>query len=156
MSAILRDPRVEIRLMREGDLESVFANERSAYSHPWTMGILRDCLRVGYDCQVVLLDKRIVGHVVLSVSVGEAHLLNLCVAEEAQRQGLGRRLLKRVMRLAREKEADTVFLEVRASNVAARELYETEGFCEVGRRRGYYPHDEHDREDAIVYAKSLL
>ncbi len=156
MSAVLRDPRVEIRRMREGDLEAVFANERAAYSHPWTMGILRDCLRVGYDCQVVLLDKRVVGHVVLSVSVGEAHLLNLCVAQDAQGQGLGRRLLRRMMRLAREKAADTVFLEVRTSNVAARQLYETEGFCEVGRRHGYYPHEEHEREDAIVYAKPLL
>lgn len=142
--------------MREGDLETVFANERAAYTHPWTMGILRDCLRVGYDCHVVLQDNHIVGHVVLSVSVGEAHLLNLCVTKAAQRQGLGRRLLKRVMRLAREKETDTVFLEVRTSNVAARRLYESEGFCEVGRRRGYYPHEEHDREDAVVYAKPLL
>jgi len=61
-----------------------------------------------------------------------------------------------MIRIALEESADTLFLEVRQSNEAAKVLYESEGFCEVGQRRGYYPHDIHDREDAIVYAKPLL
>jgi len=156
MSAILQEPHVQLRAMREGDLEAAFFNECAAYTHPWSMGIMRDCLRVGYHCQVALLDGRVVGHAVLSTAVGEAHLLNLCVTPEVQGQGIGRRLLLRAIRLARENEADTVFLEVRSSNLAARGLYESEGFCEIGQRRGYYPHDEYDREDAVVYAKPLL
>lgn len=156
MSAVIQEPGIEIRAMREGDLEAVFFNEREAYSHPWTLGILRDCLRVGYDCLVAKRDGVIVAHSVLSVAAGEAHLLNLCVAPDCQGEGIGRRLLLRVVRLAQEKQVDTLFLEVRASNGHARGLYESEGFCEVGRRRGYYPHDEHEREDAIVYAKPLL
>lgn len=156
MSAVLQEPHVQIRAMREGDLEAVFANERAAYTHPWTMGILRDCLRVGYHCLVGLVNGKPAGHAVLSVTVGEAHLLNLCVTPEMQGRGIGRRLLLRAVRLARDSEADTVFLEVRASNLAARALYESEGFCEIGQRRGYYPHDDHDREDAVVYAKPLL
>ncbi len=156
MSAVLKEPRVQIRDMREGDLEAVFLNEQAAYSHPWSMGILRDCLRVGYHCLVALDDRGVIGHAVMSVAVGEAHLLNLCVAPAAQGRGIGRRLLRRVLRLAREHEADTVFLEVRASNTGARRLYESEGFCEVGQRRGYYPHDEHEREDAVVYARPML
>ena len=156
MSAIMREPAIHIRPMREGDLETVFFNERAAYTHPWSMGILRDCLRVGYDCHVAMLDERIAGHAVLSLAVGEAHLLNLCVVPESQGQGIGRALLRRVLRIAREKAADTVFLEVRSSNTTARYLYEAEGFCEIGRRRGYYPHDQIGREDAVVYAKPLL
>ena len=156
MSAVLQEPHVRIRDMREGDLEAVFLNEQAAYSHPWSMGILRDCLRVGYHCLVALDDSGVIGHAVMSVAVGEAHLLNLCVAPTAQGRGIGRRLLRRVLRLAREHEADTVFLEVRASNSGARRLYESEGFCEVGQRRGYYPHDQHEREDAVVYARPML
>lgn len=156
MSAVLQDPEVEIRAMREGDLDVVFENERSAYTHPWTRGILRDCLRVGYDCHVALADGRIVGHAVLSIAVGEAHLLNLCVVEHARGLGVGRLLLRRLLRLAEESSLDTVFLEVRSSNTVARRLYESEGFCEIGQRRGYYPHDEYEREDAVVYAKPLL
>ncbi len=156
MSAVLQAPHVQIRPMRKGDLEAVFANEQAAYTHPWTMGILRDCLRVGYQCLVALVEGQMAGHAVLSVVLGETHLLNLCVAPGKQGQGIGRRLLLRAIRLAREQGADTVFLEVRTSNRAARGLYESEGFCEIGQRRGYYPHDEHEREDAAVYAKPLL
>ena len=120
------------------------------------MGILRDCLRVGYDCQVALLGKQVVGHAVLSRAVGEAHLLNLCVAPQQQGHGIGRRLLRRMLRLARDGNADTVFLEVRVSNELARRLYESEGFCEIGQRRNYYPHEREGREDAAVYAKPLF
>ena len=145
----------QIRPMRSADLVTVIAVEESAYTHPWSQGILRDCLRVGYSCWVCELGGEIVGHVVMSVAVGEAHLLNICVAPEWQGRGVGRRLLRRMLRIAGECEADTMFLEVRASNGCARALYESEGFGEIGRRRGYYP-TLHAREDAIVYAKALL
>lgn len=156
MSAILGEPRVMIRRMREIDLEAVFDNEQSAYTHPWTLGILRDCLRVGYDCQVVEQGGSLVGHAVLSSAAGEAHLLNITIVPDCQQRGLGRRLLKRMIRVAAERGADTLFLEVRISNASAQYLYQSEGFCEVGRRQGYYPHDSQGREDAVIYAKPLV
>ena len=93
--------------------------------------------------------------VLLPTAVGEAHLLNICVEPGWQGHGLGRRLLRRMLRIARERDADTMFLEVRVSNKAAQGLYEAEGFAEVGRRRDYYP-ARYGREDAIVYAKTML
>ncbi len=156
MSAVIQELQPTLRAMREGDLGAVFVNERAAYSHPWSMGILRDCLRVGYHCVVAEFAGELAGHAVLSTGAGEAHLLNLCVAPDWQGRGLGRRLLQRMLHIAREKAADTVYLEVRASNQVARALYESEGFCEIGRRNGYYPHERHGREDAVVYAKPLL
>ena len=96
-----------------------------------------------------------VGHGVLSVAVGEAHILNVCVHPDWQGRGFGRRILERMLRLAREHEADTAFLEVRVSNTVAQRLYESAGFNEIGLRRGYYPSDN-GREDAVVYAKALL
>jgi [ribosomal protein S18]-alanine N-acetyltransferase len=155
MSAILRESHLLIRRMREADLDAVFVNEIAAYTHPWTRGILKDCVRVGYQCMLVELEGEIVGHAVLSAAAGEAHLLNLCVAPGWQQRGIGRLLLKRMLRVAGELEADTVFLEVRASNQAAQALYESEGFCQVGLRNGYYPHERHGREDAVVYAKPM-
>jgi ribosomal-protein-alanine N-acetyltransferase len=155
MSAVLQELTPFIRPMRNDDLEAVFAVEHSAYTHPWSEGILRDCLRVGYSCWVCELGDQIVGHAVLSVAIGEAHLLNICVGPGWQGHGLGRRLLKRMLRIAGERNADTMFLEVRASNESARGLYESEGFGEIGRRRDYYP-ARVGREDAIVYAKAIL
>lgn len=155
MSAVLDEPSVIVRAMSNDDLADVVAVERSAYTHPWSEGIMRDCLRVGYSCWVCELDGIVVGHAVMSVAVGEAHLLNLCVSPEWQGRGLGRRLLRRIFRIAGERNADTLFLEVRTSNSPARVLYESEGFVEIGQRRDYYPHDR-GREDALVYAKTLL
>ena len=155
MSAVLQEPRPTIRPMLPVDLDAVMRVEKAAYSHPWSESILRDCLRVGYVCCVCQHDDAIVGHAVMSVAVGEAHLLNICVSPDLHGRGLGRRLLRRMLRVAGEHAVDTVFLEVRASNAAAAYLYESEGFCEVGRRRGYYPTDA-GREDAVVYARAML
>lgn len=154
MSAILDEPLPCFRPMQSEDMEAVHAIEREAYAHPWNIGIFSDCLRVGYCCWVCEIGQELVGYGVMSVAVGEAHLLNLCVHPPRQGQGLGRRLLGRLLDLARERHADTVFLEVRASNLPAQQLYESEGFNEIGNRRGYYP-ATHGREDALVYAKML-
>lgn len=155
MSAVLQDPVPHIRPMTGDDLASVLVVETRAYTHPWSEGILRDCLRVGYSCWVCEMSDTVVGHAVMSVAMGEAHLLNICIDPELQGRGVGRRLLHRLLRVAREQHADTMFLEVRSSNDAARWLYEGEGFGEIGERRGYYP-THAGREDAIVYAKALL
>ena len=155
MSALLKEPSLRMRPMEEDDMAAVLAVERVGYPHPWTEGNFRDCLRAGYCCWVLEQDGRMIGHGVLSVAVGEAHVLNVCVHPDWQGRGLGRRILDRLLRLAREHEADTAFLEVRASNTVAQHLYESAGFNEIGLRRGYYPANS-GREDAVVYAKALL
>jgi ribosomal-protein-alanine N-acetyltransferase len=63
-------------------------------------------------------------------------------------------MVRRLLGLARSHNADSAFLEVRVSNLAAIALYTSEGFCEVGLRRGYYP-GVHGREDAVIMARSL-
>ncbi|WP_260291125.1 ribosomal protein S18-alanine N-acetyltransferase [Sedimenticola hydrogenitrophicus] len=154
MSAILRDPLLRIRPLRESDVDAIMTVEHRCYDHPWTPGIFRDSLRVGYICWGYFLDQRLVGYAVMSVAAGEAHVLNICTDPEVRGQGLARRLMQRLINQAREREADTVFLEVRASNRVALGLYESLGFNEIGLRRGYYPVDK-GREDAILLAKAL-
>ncbi len=142
--------------MHPDDLPTVLAVERAAYPTPWSEGIFRDCLRVGYCCLVAEDDSELIGHVIMMVAAGECHVLNVCVHPRRQGRGLGRRLLRRVLALARRRDADTAFLEVRASNAAAIGLYASEGFNEIGRRRGYYPAVDGDgREDAVVMALAL-
>ncbi len=144
----------DFRPMGLADLDAVMALERAAYPYPWTEGIFKDCLRTGYDCWVMEQDGQILGYAILSAAAGEAHLLNLCVAPACQGQGLGRWLLEKTLQLARWHQVDTVFLEVRVSNEAARALYEQAGFNEIGLRPGYYPAGE-GREDAIVMARPM-
>ena len=95
------------------------------------------------------------GHGVLSVAAGEAHLLNVCVHPDCQGNGFGRNIVEYLITRARQGEATTMFLEVRPSNQVACNLYEDLGFNEVGIRENYYPAYV-GREDALVLAKELL
>lgn len=149
------DPLLRLRPMVGADLESVLAVERRAYAFPWSPGIFADSLRVGYRCWLVERERAILGYGVMSVAAGEAQILNLCVDPQWQGRGLGRRMLERLLEDARRLQADTAFLEVRASNRPARELYLSCGFNEIGIRRGYYPTQD-GREDAVILALSLL
>jgi [ribosomal protein S18]-alanine N-acetyltransferase len=153
MSAVLK-PVPEFRPMQQADVDSVMEIERCAYDFPWTTGIFRDCLRVGYCCWLLSQLSDIDAYSVMTVGAGEAHILNLCVRPDMQGRGLGRAMLDHLLDLASDHRADTVFLEVRPSNGAAINLYETMGFNCVGVRRNYYP-AVRGREDALILAKTL-
>ena len=154
MSAVLEFPREEYRLMSEDDLTCVVQIEQTAYQFPWSEAIFRDCLRAGYICWAVELEQKLIGYAVLLTAVGECHLLNLCIDPELQGRGYGRRLLTKMLQFAKDNNASSAFLEVRPSNIFAVQLYESEGFNEIGVRRDYYP-AKVGREDAVIFAKEL-
>jgi ribosomal-protein-alanine N-acetyltransferase len=154
MNAILNDPLPQIRPMTKEDISTVMELERRAYPFPWSAGNFRDCLRSGYYCPLYHLDGRIIGYGIMAVGADEAQILSLCIDPDLQGRGLGRSLLQQLLNEASSSHADSVFLEVRASNLAARNLYESSGFNEIGVRRGYYPAED-GREDAIILAISL-
>jgi ribosomal-protein-alanine N-acetyltransferase len=153
MSAVLKDL-PELEPMREADLAEVIAIENAIYSHPWTQGNFADSLRAGYECRTWRLAGELVGYFVLMAAAGEAHLLNLSIAEPHQRRGHGAALLQEAASLARRLGAQNVFLEVRPSNRAAQGLYTRFGFRNVAVRRGYYPAHS-GREDALVLSLTL-
>ena len=145
------------RPMRDADLVNVAALEAQIHAAPWTIGNFRDALAAGYAARVGECDERIVAYGVLMLGPGEAQILNLSVVPDLRRQGLGRELLRYFVDDARWLHAGQIFLEVRASNVAAIALYETEGFAPVARRLSYYPGASADapREDALVMRRAL-
>lgn len=155
MSAVFESGPGSLRAMTIEDLDAIMAIELRAYRFPWTRGIFRDCLHVGYFCQVMEFDERLTAYCVMSVAAGEAHLLNLCVDPDLQGCGLGSQLLQHMAGIARQHHADTLLLEVRPSNEAALALYRKNGFNEVGVRHAYYPDDDGKREDALIMALAL-
>ena len=155
MSARPASAPLGVRDMRVDDLAAVAEIERQAYPFPWTEGIFRDCLRVGYCCFVLEIGGDMEGYAVMSVAAAEAHLLNLCVRPTRQRRGLGSDLLAWLLDRAQAGGAREIFLEVRPSNVAAARLYERAGFRRVGLRRNYYRADN-GREDAVVLSRRLV
>jgi ribosomal-protein-alanine N-acetyltransferase len=154
MSAVVKESVVNFRPMEERDLTDILAIESLAYEFPWNRVIFRDCLRVGYCCWVMERDDLIDGYSIMSVAVGESHILNLCVHPESQGHGHGAVMLDFMLDIARKHKADSIFLEVRPSNETAKNLYRQAGFDEVGLRRNYYP-ARWGREDAIIMARSL-
>ncbi len=146
--------------MTEPDVAVVGGLERDAYLFPWSEGIFRDCLRVGYLCRVIDLAGTVVGFGIMSAGAGagagagEAHVLNICVRSDLRCRGIGNRMLEYLLDRAYAAGMLEAFLEVRPSNVAAIRLYQAAGFEQVGTRRGYYQ-AVGGREDAAVLRLDL-
>jgi ribosomal-protein-alanine N-acetyltransferase len=145
---------IKYRPLTQADLTAVMQIEDAVYPHGWTIGIFQDCLRVGYNCFAIELNKHLVGYMILSVAVGEAHILNIAIDPLYQKQGIGTLAMQQLMDISLAKGAEAAFLEVRPSNKYAIQLYEGMGFSQVGLRKDYYP-TEKGREDAIIMAIPL-
>ncbi len=145
-----------LRRMTADDLPEVMRVELAAYPHPWKLKNFEDCIiHPQYSCWIFENEKEVCGHVILSIAVGEAHLLNICVHPEKQGKGWGRKLLEEAEWIAIQHKAENCFLEVRVSNKVGLNLYESVGYNEIGYRKAYYPGDK-GREDAIIMAKALF
>jgi [ribosomal protein S18]-alanine N-acetyltransferase len=141
---------VRFRPMTLADVAGVVAVERASYQFPWSEGVFRDCIRVGYLCRVVESVGEVAGYGIMSYGAGEAHILNVCIRMDLRGAGVGRRLMDFLLERARSAQMEDVFLEVRPSNPTAIRLYERLGFTRVGVRKGYYQAAA-GREDAWVY-----
>lgn len=95
----------------------------------------------------------ILGFLVASHHAPEWELENIVVAPESRGKGIATQLMLALLVRMQNTNSESVFLEVRESNSAARSLYEKLGFQQTGRRKSYYANPI---EDAILYSKSLL
>lgn len=95
----------------------------------------------------------VVAFLVASHHAPEWELENIVVAPESRGKGIATQLMRALLVRAQNTNSESVFLEVRESNSAARSLYEKLGFQQTGRRKSYYANPI---EDAILYSKSLL
>ena len=97
------------------------------------------------------------GFIIAFAAADEAEILALCVAPGHRRRGLARALLRKLAKQLAAHGIVRLHLEVRASNLAARELYARSGFVESGRRKGYYRGlDGAAAEDAITMARDTV
>jgi [ribosomal protein S18]-alanine N-acetyltransferase len=147
-------PQMRLRPMLDSDVAAVVAIEQRAYPFPWSEGIFRDCLRVGYHCTVLEVDFVLIGYGIVACGAGEAHLLNVCIGEDFRCRGFGRALMEHLLQAAERAGSRLVFLEVRPANVGAIRLYESLNFQQIGVRRGYYQAAA-GREDALVMRRNL-
>ncbi len=146
-------PPVWLAQARESDLESVVAMERRVFSHPWTAEHFRHDLERGDVLVLRSAGGELLAYTVCRVVWDEMQVLNLAVSPEHRRRGLGRRLLRLVLKLGVQRGAQVALLEVRRGNTSALCLYEAEGFRLAGLRRGYY---RDPPEDALLLERRGL
>jgi len=141
-----------IRYATEADIPAMMALERhAATAAHWSAEQYRTAFSCDAPSRVGLIveeEAGVQGFIVGKALDGEWEIENIVVAGPARRHGFGTRLLGEFLELARGKCAQAVFLEVRESNLPARQLYEKWAFEESGRRKTYYREPE---EDAIVF-----
>ncbi len=147
----MTDPQSGFQAMQVSDLAEVLAIEQAAYPVPWSKGNFIDSLAAGYPA-LVLRDQQglMLGYMLALQGPDEMHLLNLALLPEQQGRGLARLMLDELCRLSRQQDCDSLWLEVRQSNLRARRFYQRYGFEEVGMRPAYYPVLQGQREDAVL------
>ena len=149
-----------IRRCVPSDLERIALIERASFSDPWSFEAISAALALPHLRFLVAEDagrggggaSALVGYVVALVMADEGEIADVAVAPDARRRGIGRLLLERMTAEVVEAGARALYLEVRESNTAARALYQSLGFAQVGRRRGYYLSPS---EDALLLRREL-
>ena len=145
---------VSIAVVTPHDLTAIAEIERVAFSDPWSEKSFRDALAhpAIYFAAARSDDDAVLGYVVAWFVADEGEIANLAVAPAGWGSGIGRVLLDAALAEAKQRRIESVYLEVRDSNVRARRLYQSRGFEEVGRRAKYY---RRPVEDAIVLRRTL-
>jgi ribosomal-protein-alanine acetyltransferase len=144
--------RYRIRPAEAADVPAVHAIEQASFTDPWPARDFRECVASEVLFLVAAAPDGVEGYVIAQDAADEGEILNLAVAAPRHRGGIGRALVERVLATLALRGVKRVFLEVRESNVAARALYASLGFEEVGRRSRYY---RRPVEDAIVLRAAI-
>jgi len=155
MSAVLKTIEARFEALTQEYLDAVLRVEKQSYAHPWLRSNFDDSLKSGYQAQLLMADATLLGYFVAMKGVDEVHLLNITVAPDYQRQGWAQVMLDALALWARGQGAEWLWLEVRAGNVRAIEVYEAHGYRRVGQRKNYYPSGHGQREDALVMSLRL-
>ncbi len=141
---------IHIRDATVRDLPRIIEIERLAFPSPWTLASFERELTLPFSRIMVALPARqrpqIAGFLCRWLIADECHVLNIAVYPDSRRLGIGTVLISEAITEARSTGAGIVTLEVRRSNLAARQLYRKFEFEERRLRRHYYG----PGEDAII------
>ncbi len=143
-----------VRMMDEADLHQVHQIEQQAYEYPWSLQGFEKSLDQGLNYIFCDQNGNMLGYCCTLTVLDEAHILNICVAPQFQRQGIAIEAMQKIIEAFKESDFEIVFLEVRQSNSQAQRLYEKLGFAHDGVRKDYYRAKSWDREkEKLVESK---
>jgi ribosomal-protein-alanine N-acetyltransferase len=147
------DAPYRIRSAVPADAGPFVAIERRCFSDPWSEASFREALISPWTFGLAAQGSRgVEGYLIAREVAGTGEVLNLAVAPEFRRRGVGAALLAAGLAALRRRRVSEVFLEVRESNRSAQALYASHGFRPVGQRASYY---RNPKEDALVLRLGL-
>lgn len=146
---------IVVRRMTMDDLDGVMLVEVDSFLTPWSRSAFEEELSQNRLARyLVAVDNgAVIGYAGTWLVINEAHVTNVAVSGQRRREGIGRLLMEKLMDLSRDSGMDSMTLEVRVSNEAARHLYQQLGFVEAGLRKNYY---SETKEDALILWREQL
>lgn len=128
-----------IRRMNEEDVPSVVAIEKTSFSLPWSeTSFLNEIRKQHAISRVAVLNDTVVGYICAESVMDEGHILNLGIHPQYRKKGIATALVENILEDLKVRACRFLYLEVRASNFAAKKLYRSFGFALVGTRKNYY------------------
>lgn len=144
---------MEILPLNEALIPQAAALERACFSLPWSENALLSELSNENALYLAATEgEKLLGYVGSEISFEEADMMNLAVFPDRRRQGIAQALVAALEAALAGRGVEKLTLEVRASNMPARALYEKLGYVPIACRPGYYLRP---REDAVLYRKEL-
>lgn len=138
---------MEIREARPEDLEDIYRIEKSCFKDPYPYGLLKAFFYHPGAYLVAIEDDKIIGYSIGIIRFGNlGHIISIAVDEGYRGRKVGSKLLEKIIERLIDMGAKIIRIEVRESNIIAKNLYKKFGFIESERIEGYYP----DGEAAIV------
>jgi ribosomal-protein-alanine N-acetyltransferase len=139
--------------MREEDIRQIMDIENESFSTPWTeAAFLAEIHKLYSLSRVLMIGDRLVGYLCMNLILDEGHILNLAVHPDFRRRGMATRLINEALTELKKKGCRFIYLEVRSSNIAAKQFYVQFGFRDAGLRKKYYANPV---EDAVLMMRQL-
>jgi len=153
-SALRSAKAIVLRPATGSDLSAVTEIEQASFADPWSAREFASVLAVDHCIFLVAVSissGEVVGYIVAIAVLDEGEILNVAVAPEVRAEGIGGVLLDAVLKQVEQRGTESMFLEVRVSNAAARALYQSRGFEDISKRKNYY---RTPVEDALVMKRA--
>ena len=145
----MESPELQIRRMREDDINEVWQIETDLFTMPWSeSSFLYEVSGNNSSFPIVAIHEgRVAGYAIAWFLADELHIGNIAVPRAGQGRGAGKQILEYILHEAETRKVSIATLEVRVSNVRAISLYRKFGFRGVAVRKHYYTDTG---EDALV------
>ena len=130
---------MEIRPSLPADAKEIETAENIIFSDPWCEADITHTISTeGAMCYTALEDGKVIAYLIGRQISPEGEIYRIATLPHKRGQGIAYRLLDYAVKRERGRGLESLFLEVREQNAAARRLYESYGFKKIAVRKNYY------------------